>query len=221
MDAIRGRLDAHSSGRREPQEAARRATLYSVAVAVDSDAELVHAARGGDESAFAELVRRHEHRVFGVCRRMLADSREAEECAQDAFVQAWRHLDRFAERAQLSTWLHRIAVNEALQRLRRRRVVEVGLDEHVGVVDLMRRVDDWSTRPDIHAQDAAFRAHLDHRLIELPDPLRVAVVLRDVEGLSNQEVADALELSLAAAKARIHRGRMQLRAELSSWIDTQ
>jgi len=200
---------------------AHGATLYSAAVAADSDAALVHAARGGDQHSFAELVRRHEHRVYGVCRRMLADPREAEECAQDAFVQAWRHLDRFAERAQLTTWLHRIAVNEALQRLRRRRVVEVDLEEHVGVLDLMRRVDDWSTRPDIRAEDAAFRAHLDERLMELPDQLRVAVVLRDVEGLSNQEVADALELSLAAAKARIHRGRMQLRAKLSNWIDDQ
>ena len=200
---------------------AQAPTVYSAAVADDSDAELVHAARSGDEQAFAELVRRHEHRVYGVCRRMLADPREAEECAQDAFVQAWRHLNRFEERAQLSTWLHRIAVNQALQRLRRRRLVEVDLDDHIGVLDLMRRVDDWSTRPDIRAEDTAFRTHLDQRLMQLPDQLRVAVVLRDIEGLSNQEVADTLELSLPAAKARIHRGRMQLRAELSTWIDAQ
>jgi RNA polymerase sigma-70 factor (ECF subfamily) len=197
------------------------ATVYSAIVAEDSDAELVHAAQRGDAEAFTELVRRHERRVYNVCRRMLADAREAEECAQDAFVQAWRHLDRFAERAQLSTWLHRIAVNEALQRLRRRKVIEVDLDDHIAVLDLMRRVDDWSTRPDVQAEDAAFRAYLDERLMGLPDPLRVAVVLRDIEGLSNQEVAHALELSLPAAKARIHRGRMQLRAELTTWVDAQ
>ncbi len=200
---------------------ARRPTLYSPAVATDSDADLVHAARNGDQAAFADVVRRHERRVYGVCRRMLADPREAEECAQDAFVQAWRHLDRFAERAQLTTWLHRIAVNEALQRLRRRRVVEVDLDDHVGMLDLMHRVDDWSTRPDIRAEDAAFRAHLEQQLMTLPDQLRVAVVLCDIEGLTNQEVADTLDLSLAAAKARIHRGRMQLRAAISDWIDAQ
>ncbi len=200
---------------------ARSATVYSAVVGEVSDSELVHAAQRGNAEAFAELVGRHEHRVYGVCWRILADAREAEECAQDAFVQAWRNLDRFAERAQLSTWLHRIAVNEALQRLRRRRVVEVNLDDHLGVLELMRPVTDWSTRPDVRAENTAFRAYLNDRLLQLPDPLRVAVVLRDIEGLSNREVADALELSLPAAKARIHRGRMQLRVELSSWIDAQ
>ena len=200
---------------------ARGTTVYSAVVAEDSDAELVHAARDGDAEAFTELVRRHERRVHGVCRRLLVDAREAEECAQDAFVQAWRHLDRFAERAQLSTWLHRIAVNEALQRLRRRRAVEVNLDDHVGLLELMHPVTDWTTRPDVQTENAAFQSYLGERLMELPDPLRAAVVLRDVEGLSNQEVADALGLSLPAAKARIHLGRMQLRTELSNWVDAR
>jgi RNA polymerase sigma-70 factor (ECF subfamily) len=178
--------------------------------------ELVEQARAGNVAAFAALVRAHEHRVLAVCRRMLADPSEAEECAQDAFVQAWRHLDRFEDRARFSTWIHRIAVNEALQRLRRRRHATASIDD-VGGESLLGRVDDW-TAPEAQLDQQELRRFLSDRLALLPDLLRAAVVLRDVEGYTNQEVAELLDVSLEAAKARIHRGRMQLRADAQAWF---
>jgi RNA polymerase sigma-70 factor, ECF subfamily len=194
---------------------------YTGPMAGSSDLDtpvLVEQARAGDTAAFTALVRLHEQRVLGICRRMLADQREAEECAQDAFVQAWRHLDRFQDRARFSTWIHRIAVNEALQRLRRRRHAEVSIDDPSGGASVLARVEDWTSRPEAQLDQLELRRVLAERLTLLPDPVRAAVVLRDVEGYSNQEVAELLEVSLEAAKARIHRGRMRIRADLQAWF---
>ena len=167
------------------------------------DAELVGRARTGDVEAFAELVRRYERRVGAVLYRLLDDPRDVEEAVQDVFVQAWRNLDRFRGEAALFTWLYRIAVNEALMRRRRRRPVLEPLE------DAPDRAQD--------EPDAELGAFLVARLRALPFEYRAPLVLRDVEGLSNQEVADVLGLSLAAAKSRIHRARMQIRAELEAW----
>jgi len=179
---------------------------------------LVELARAGDTTAFTVLVRAHERRVLALCRRMLADEREAEECAQDAFAQAWRHLDRFEDRARFSTWIHRIAVNEALQRLRRRRPAEVSLDGTAGGDRGLARVEDWTSRPERRLDQEELRRFLAQRLAQLPDSVRAAVVLRDVEGYSNQEVAELLGVTVEAAKARIHRARMRLRADAQSWF---
>src|ERR671931_298109 len=182
------------------------------------DAELVKRARAGDVNAFTLLIRLHEGRVATLCRHLLPDPREAEECAQDAFIQAWRHLDRFQDRARFSTWIHRIAINEALLRLRRRRSTEVSIDDTSSGESMLARVEDWTSRPEEQLHQQELRRFLAERLAHLPDPVRVAVVLRDVEGYSNQEVAELLEVSLEAAKARIHRGRMRLRADAQTWF---
>ena len=170
---------------------------------MEDDLELVGRARSGDAEAFAELVRRYERRVGAVLYRLLDDPRDVEEVVQDVFVQAWRSLDRFRGDAALFTWLYRIAVNEALMRRRRRRPALEPLEEA-------------PDRPQ-DEPDAELRAFLTARLRALPFEYRAPLVLRDVEGLSNQQVADVLGLSLAAAKSRIHRARMQIRAELEAW----
>jgi len=169
-----------------------------------TDAELVESARAGDVEAFGELVRRYESRVAVVLARLLDDRRDVEEATQDVFVQAWRSLERFRGDAAVFTWLYRIAVNEALMRRRRHRPALTELDEQTPAAP-----------PSEHAVD--LRTFLLLQLQELPFELRAPVVLRDHEGLSNQEVADALGLSLAATKSRIHRARMQLRAALEEW----
>ena len=170
---------------------------------MEEDAELVGRARSGDVEAFAELVRRYERRVGAVLYRLLDDPRDIEEAVQDVFVQAWRNLDRFRAEAALFTWLYRIAVNEALMRRRRK----------------LPALDPFEDAPDTAQEepDVELRAFLVARLRALPFEHRAPLVLRDVEGLSNQEVADVLGLSLAAAKSRIHRARMQIRAELEAW----
>jgi RNA polymerase sigma-70 factor (ECF subfamily) len=172
------------------------------------DAELLRRAREGDLDAFAELVGRSERRVRALLSRLLDDRRDVEEAAQDTFVQAWRNLQGFRGQASPSTWFYRIAVNEALQRTRRKRVETVPLaGEEPG-------------RPapaaDTLAEEHEFHAFLAACLRALPAELRVPVALRDVEGWSNQEIADVLGLSLAATKSRIHRGRMQIRTQLEA-----
>jgi RNA polymerase sigma-70 factor, ECF subfamily len=171
------------------------------------DAALIASASEGDMDAFAELVRRYEHRIRVVLFRLLDDDRDVEEATQDTFVQAWRNLDRFRGDAAVFTWLYRIAVNEGLARLRRKRMTTIELDE----------LPETAHGPDESAEAHELHVFLAARIRALTPEYRAPLVLRDVAGLSNQEVADVLELSLAAAKSRIHRARMQIRAELERW----
>ena len=168
----------------------------------DRNDELVERAAAGDLDAFGELVRAYERRVASVLYRLLDDRRDVEEATQDVFVRVWRNLPRFRGHAQLFTWLYRIAVNEALMRRRRKRPAVQELDERLAA----------APDPEPGLQDLLLR-----ELAALPFEYRAAVVLRDVEGLTNAEVAKALGISVAAAKSRIHRGRMQIRGALASW----
>ena len=174
-----------------------------------SERELLDRARGGDLEAFAEFMRTFERRIRAVCYRLLDDARDVDEAVQDTFVQAWRNLERFRGDAAPYTWRYRIAVNESLMRRRRKTLPTSELQET-----------NVSAGEDAFAAADA-RAFLIERLRALPDDYRAAVVLRDVEGLSNDDVAAALGVTLAAAKSRIHRGRMQLRAELEQWEQAQ
>ncbi|MFN2467974.1 MAG: RNA polymerase sigma factor [Gaiellaceae bacterium] len=182
--------------------------------AARDDATLLARAKGGDVEAFAELVRQHEHRVRAVLYRLLDDERDVEEATQDAFVQAWRNLDRFRGDAAVFTWLYRIAVNEALARLRRRRVP---LAELADVEQSESRAGEAASEPERAAEAGELKAVLARSVRALPLEYRAPLVLRDLVGLSNPEVADVLEISVAAAKSRIHRARMQVREELERW----
>jgi RNA polymerase sigma-70 factor (ECF subfamily) len=178
------------------------------------DEALLARAREGDVDAFAELVRRYEHRVRGVLLRLLDDERDVEEATQDCFVQAWRNLHRFRGDAAVFTWLYRIAVNEALARLRRKRLPTTDIDE---ARERIPAAADPTQEPQVAAESGELEAFLAGQIRALELEYRVPLVLRDVIGLSNQEVADTLELSLPAAKSRIHRARMRLREELVRW----
>jgi RNA polymerase sigma-70 factor (ECF subfamily) len=184
----------------------------TIAAVAGDDEALLEQARKGDVEAFAELVRRYEHRVRAVLLRLLDDDRDVEEATQDAFVRAWRNLDRFRGDAAVFTWLYRIAVNEALARKRRKHPPTTAIDEAAGRIPVAA---------DPMPQDAAewdeLAAFLTEQIRALEPEYRAPLVLRDVIGLSNQEVADVLELSLAATKSRIHRARMQIREELVRW----
>jgi RNA polymerase sigma-70 factor (ECF subfamily) len=177
--------------------------------AMSDDARLIEQARAGDLDAFAELVRSYERRVRGMLTRLLDDPRDVEEATQDTFVQAWRALDRFEGRSTVFTWLYRIAVNTALMRQRRTQLPTQELDEAAE-----RRL----ARPEPDTVETAeLRDFLLARIRALPFEYRAPLVLRDLEGLANAEVAEALGLGLAAAKSRIHRARMTIRAELEEW----
>jgi RNA polymerase sigma-70 factor, ECF subfamily len=185
---------------------------------LDSERELIGRARAGDEDAFAELVMMHADRVYGALRRFGLDPAEADEVAQEVFVRAWRGLPRFEERARFSTWLYRIAFNEAQRRLSRRpppRAETIDPDRDDPVVSLPESA---RLGPEAQTLDREFEQTLDRALDELPPDWRSAVVLRDIEGLSTEEAAEIAGVGQAAFKSRLHRGRLQLRTLLEPYL---
>jgi RNA polymerase sigma-70 factor (ECF subfamily) len=182
-----------------------------------SERELIRTARAGDQDAFAELVAAHAARVYGALRRFGLDPDEADEVAQEVFVRAWRGLSGFEERAQLSTWLYRIAFNEAQRRLSRRAPRQ--LESDTGAEDTIASLPESpGLAPEAQALDHEFGHILEHALDQLPADWRAAVVLRDLEGLSTREAADVAGVRQAAFKSRLHRGRMQLRGLLEPYL---
>ena len=182
-----------------------------------SEHGLIRSARAGDQDAFAELVAIHADRVRGALRRFGLDAGEADEVAQEVFLRAWRGLPRFEERAQFSTWLYRIAFNEAQRRLSRRALprVEADPDRANPVASLPEAP---HLGPEARALDHEFARVLEQALAQLPAEWRAAVVLRDIEGLSTQEAAEVVDVRPAAFKSRLHRGRMALRALLEPYL---
>lgn len=185
-----------------------------------SEHELIARARAGDEDAFAELVVLHGDRVYGALRRFGLDADEADEVAQEVFVRAWRGLARFQERSQFSTWLYRIAFNEAQRRLSRRSPAraEPQTDREDPIVSVQESPE---LGPEAQTLDAEFERTLERALDELPADWRAAVVLRDVEGLSTHDAAEVVGVHEAAFKSRLHRGRMQLRALLEPYLQLE
>ena len=189
-----------------------------------ADAALLERLRAGDEAAFAELVRRHGGRMLAVARRYLANEEAAQDCVQDAFVAAFKALDRFEGRSSLATWLHRITVNAALQTMRRR-----GYKDEVAVDPWQPTFDDdglreGATRLTTLGADeliarADVRAEVRAAIDRLPASYRNVLLLRDIEGLSIKEVADMLDVSENNAKVRLHRARNALKKELEPLLN--
>lgn len=182
-----------------------------------SDHALVRRARNGDEDAFAELVARYAERVYRMLRRFGLDPSEADETSQEVFVRAWRGLGRFEERASFSTWLYRIAFNEAQRRLSRRRPAPPATAPELGD-PLASLPESPHLGPEAQTLDHELGSALDKALDRLPEDFRMAVVLRDIEGLSTKEAADIAGVGEAAFKSRLHRGRMQLRSLLEPYL---
>ncbi len=161
-------------------------------------------------------MRLHSTRIYRMLVRVVGSSADAEEVAQEAFLKAWQALPGFRGEAQFSTWLFRIAINEANRRLARdaRRAT-------LPIEDVMSDVPDLAEGPAALAESAELEAYLERCIAELPAHYRAAVVLRDVEGLTNEEAADALGLELRNFKSRLHRGRMALRHRLEEFYASQ
>jgi RNA polymerase sigma-70 factor (ECF subfamily) len=182
-----------------------------------SEHELIQRARAGDGDAFAELVMLHADRVYRALRRFGLGDDEADEVAQEAFLRAWRGLARFEERAHFSTWLYRIAFNEA-QRRRSRHALPLAEADPDGEDPIVALPDSPDLGPEAQALSREFEQILDHALAQLPSEWRDAVVLRDIEGLSTEEAAEIVGVRQAAFKSRLHRGRMRLVALLKPYL---
>jgi len=187
-------------------------------VSETDDAALVRRARQGDEEAFGELLERHQARVYNHALRLMGNPQDAEEVLQDTFVQVFRNLEKFEGRSRFSTWLYRIATNEALMRLRKaRRKREVFLEDTTeGERERCRegmRVLARSPLDDV--LDEEIRNQLARLLAELPEEYRAVFAMRDIDGFSNAEVAEVLGITVAAVKSRLHRSRLYLRDRLS------
>jgi RNA polymerase sigma-70 factor (ECF subfamily) len=191
-----------------------------VSGAASSEHDLIRRARTGDEDSFAELVAAHAGRVYSMLRRFGLDPDEADEVAQEVFVRAWRGLARFEERSQFSTWLYRIAFNEAQRRLSRRRAARADREpDREDPIDSLS--ESPALGPEAQTLDREFERTLERALDELPAEWRTAVVLRDIEGLSTRDAAEVAGIREAAFKSRLHRGRMELRALLDPYLQLE
>ena len=192
------------------------AVLFPAAFARDSERELLSAARNGSTAAFEKLVERYERRIFRLAQNITHHREDAEDVMQNAFVQAFRNLRQFREDSRFYTWLVRITVNEALMKIRRRRVNEVSIDAGIESEDdvIPRELQDWGPNPEQRCSQRELQRILATTISELEPGYRSVFQLRDVEGLSTEETAEALDLSISAVKTRLRRARLQLRDSL-------
>jgi len=188
---------------------------------VSDEMALVQAAKAGDVSAFEQLVRRYDRNIFRIAQHITQNREDAEDVVQDAFLKAFENLEQFQGNSKFYTWLVRIAVNESLMKLRRRRTDRtVSLDEDIETEEdsMPREVADWSPNPEQLYNQGELNEILGKTINGLPASFRTVFVLRDVEGLSTEETAEALDLSIPAVKSRLLRARLQLRERLNKYF---
>ncbi|HET9492109.1 MAG TPA: sigma-70 family RNA polymerase sigma factor [Methylomirabilota bacterium] len=188
----------------------------------DPDAVLVEALRHEAPRAMEQLVERFADRVYRLALRITSSHQDAEEVTQDALWTAGRKVHTFKGESAFGSWLYRITANAAYMKLRSRRATarEIALDDVLPSLDggHFEPLDDWSPKVDEQALQGELREVLERAIDRLPPDYRTALVLHDIEGLSNPDIAEALGISLPAVKSRIHRSRLFLRKELSAYL---
>jgi len=189
-------------------------------VVQDDEPVLVAAAKSGDIAAFETLVSRYERKIFRLTQNITQNREDAEDAMQEAFLKAYEHLSGFEGNSRFYTWLVRIAVNQALMKLRKRRPNVVSLDEPVdsGEDTIPREVEDWGPSPEERFGQTELSGILSNVIGELEPPFRIVFQLRDIEELSTEETAAALGLSVPAVKSRLLRARLKLRQKLNRYF---
>jgi len=185
------------------------------------ESALVAQAREGDTRAFGELVRRYEGKVFRLAQHVTQNREDAEDVLQETFMKAYEHLDQFKGDSKFYTWIVRIAVNQALMKLRRRKTDKsVSLDETIdtGEDTITREIAAWDEDPEQRFSREELGGILDTAIQSLEPPYRSVFVLRDIDELSTEETAEALGLSVPAVKSRLLRARLQLREKLTRFF---
>jgi len=185
------------------------------------EAILVTQSRAGDTAAFGELVRRYEGKIFRLAQHVTQNREDAEDVLQETFMKAYEHLDQFKGDSKFYTWIVRIAVNQALMKLRRRKTDKsVSLDETIdtGEDTVTREIAAWDESPEQQFSREELGGILDTAIQSLEPPYRSVFVLRDIDELSTEETAEALGLSVPAVKSRLLRARLQLREKLTRFF---
>lgn len=177
-----------------------------------SDEQLVAGIRGGETTLFEELMRRYNQRVYRVARAIVKNETEAEDVMQQAYLNAFTHLQQFDGRAKFSTWLTRIVIHEALGRRRRARPTEQISGDSEG--DAMPHPQSAGPSPERQAYASELKRLVEESVDALPDSYRAVFMLREIEGLSTSETAEGLDLGEEAVKTRLHRARAMVRREL-------
>lgn len=181
----------------------------------------LEALRNGDRAEFARLVESYSPMIYRLGLKMLNNPQDAEDILQETFIKAYRHFGKFDGRSSISTWLYRIATNEALMSLRRKRPEAISFDnplENSTEPQEPLQIVDWCCLPEEEFLTSEGRERLDEAAAKLPANLRVVFVLRDIEGLSTRETAEVLEISEMAVKTRLSRARLRLREDLSEYF---
>jgi RNA polymerase sigma-70 factor (ECF subfamily) len=173
-----------------------------------------------DKAAFAQLLDQNSEKIYRLALKMVGNAQDAEDVLQETFIKAFKNIKKFEGRSKISTWLYRIAVNESLMLLRKRKdhITEIDSDIEKDNGDLIpRQIVDWCCLPEKELMSSESHRHIKAAVSHLSEANRATFLLRDVEGLSTREAAEALEISESAVKVRLMRARMQLREELTGF----
>jgi RNA polymerase sigma-70 factor (ECF subfamily) len=190
------------------------------AVAADNEAQLVAAAKTGDLNAFDQLVSRYERKIFRLTMHITQNREDAEDAMQEAFLKSYEHLPNFQGDSRFYTWLVRIAVNQALMKLRKRRPNQISLDEPVETENDMveHQIRDWGPSPEQRFAQTELHEILSKAIAQISPDYRTVFTLRDIEGISTEETAQLLGISVPAVKTRLLRARLKLRGILSTYF---
>jgi len=185
------------------------------------EAEQIEKARGGDARAFGDLIGKYERKIFRLAQHITQNREDAEDVLQETFLKAYEHLNQFQGNSKFYTWIVRIAVNQALMKLRKRKSDKtVSMDEGIDTGEdvVVREIAAWDEDPEQRYSREELNEILTAAVDSLAPPYRTVFVLRDVEDLSTEETAEALELSIPAVKSRLLRARLQLREKLTKFF---
>lgn len=188
------------------------------AAELNTEGTLVQQAKSGDVAAFTELISRYERKIFRLARNITQNQEDAEDVLQEVFMKAYTHLNSFEGNSKFYTWLVRIAVNESLMKLRKRKTdKQVSLDEPVdtGEEEVVREIAVWENTPELRYSQTELRRILDEAIAGLAPIYRTVFQLRDVEEMSTEDTAEVLGLTIPAVKSRLLRARLQLREKLT------
>jgi len=186
-----------------------------------NEAEAIRLAQQGDAGAFEHIYRLHSRRVYAVCLRMVGNTAEAEDLTQDAFLQLYRKIGTFRGESAFSTWLHRLAVNVVLMKLRKKTLPATSLEESTDPEDESSGPRREIGAPDLLLTGSIDRVHLQRAIEQLPPGYRQVFVLHDVQGFEHNEIAGLMECSIGNSKSQLHKARMRLRELLQETLRDQ